>query len=77
MYYHIYVDKSGEQALKVKHPKEIKYQAGITQKRLMLLIAITDRTFTVVKTQTDSGHINHPVHIPQIVTKFTIEQTLL
>lgn len=63
MYYHIYVDKSREQALKVKYPKEIRYQAGITYNRLMLFTAVTDTTFTVIKNKTDPGHINHLVPI--------------
>lgn len=63
MYYHIYVDKSREQALKVKYPKEIRYQAGITYNRLMLFTAVTDTTFTVIKNTTDPGHINHLVPI--------------
>ena len=77
MYYHIYVDKSREKALKVIYPKKIRYQAGISYNRLMLFIAVTDRTFTVIKNKADPGHINHLVHIRQIFIKFTTEQTLL
>lgn len=79
MYYYIYVKKSREQALEVKHPEEIKYHRSNSYNRVMLSIAITDRCFTVIKNKTNYGQIkctNHLVHISQVFIKFTTYQAV-